>query len=509
MANEFWQTSRLSFRITSPTGDETTLEVGKPYAIAGSNETCDVVINDRNVSRRSLLFLVTSRGVRCVVLSDASKNAGRTLRVDPDKPIRIGKHSLSVRRASGPADDLGAKPTASRLDGDADDDLEATPLQLLTWSTDGLRRFVRLHEESPLVIGRKSPAHLRIDDERLSGVHCCLFRKGQALWVIDLNSGNGTFVGGKNVTCSVVADGRSFVAGAQRIHWTRLHPSGVVEQLEQEHQNIAADRDAERLRSTELEQQLHETQTTLGSTQDALAASEAKLRASQSQLEHAQLRAERADSTNEALLVELSEHMTATGVLQTQMDKLLAEGEEAKRQLAECRREFAELESRFADERQGFEATRIELSQAMHSLRDAEENHRSIESVYEQAVGELKETRSDREAAEATVSELRDENKALRSQVEELSAQLERTKQLVESDALRARESELDRLKSELATEREILGKLKLDTYTGAPSDEIQQTRSFVEDDTCIASFDFQEILEEAMEDLPSIEEQA
>jgi pSer/pThr/pTyr-binding forkhead associated (FHA) protein len=52
----------------------------------------------------------------------------------------------------------------------------------------------------PMVVGRSTEAHLRIDDPWISNMHALFEQRGEEeLWVVDLGSRNGTFVGQKRV----------------------------------------------------------------------------------------------------------------------------------------------------------------------------------------------------------------------------------------------------------------------------------------------------------------------
>lgn len=48
-------------------------------------------------------------------------------------------------------------------------------------------------------IGRASLAQLVLDDQTLSRLHATIFREGEAVWIMDENSSNGTFVNGERV----------------------------------------------------------------------------------------------------------------------------------------------------------------------------------------------------------------------------------------------------------------------------------------------------------------------
>lgn len=52
----------------------------------------------------------------------------------------------------------------------------------------------------PTVLGRSPEAHVQIEDPWISSMHAMFERRGDALWVIDLESRNGTFVGDERIT---------------------------------------------------------------------------------------------------------------------------------------------------------------------------------------------------------------------------------------------------------------------------------------------------------------------
>lgn len=50
-----------------------------------------------------------------------------------------------------------------------------------------------------IVIGRASACELRLDDPTVSRKHCLIDAGGEAVWVRDLDSLNGTFVNGQRI----------------------------------------------------------------------------------------------------------------------------------------------------------------------------------------------------------------------------------------------------------------------------------------------------------------------
>jgi hypothetical protein len=64
--------------------------------------------------------------------------------------------------------------------------------------------------EMPTVVGRSPEAHFQLDDPWISSMHAMFERRGADIWVVDLESRNGTYVGG------------------ERVQEARLHPGCVL-----------------------------------------------------------------------------------------------------------------------------------------------------------------------------------------------------------------------------------------------------------------------------------------
>ncbi len=78
----------------------------------------------------------------------------------------------------------------------------------------------------PAVVGRSPEAHLRIDDPWISNMHAMFETRGAALWVVDLGSRNGTFVGAARVEESKVEVGAVLAFGRTEV---RVEPRGADE----------------------------------------------------------------------------------------------------------------------------------------------------------------------------------------------------------------------------------------------------------------------------------------
>jgi|GEM_PF-4135721 len=414
-APHYWSPERISFSVSgAETSDQGEITIDRPYAILGSGKDCDVVLNSKRVPRLAMLFVATSRGLRVSMLSPHSKCSGQCLRVEPDHPIRIGSFEISVR-AHSEQDDPPHKP--SHEDDEA--------LFLATWRCGDHRRFLKLPNESPITIGRKAPAHLLIKDDRMSGQHCSLFRVADTLWVIDLQSANGTLVASKEIQCEPLGVGQSLLAGTNRIHFTRLHTDDKLETLET---NL-------RGKSNQHHVELHEMNTRETNALESLAQASAAERSVASRLEQSQIATQKIEAVSQDLKIEITE-------LDGKLSKALAERDEAASQLQKSNEETRALQK------------------------------------------ELEESKVRAEALEREVAET--------------------TELLNDKESLRQRELQLETLQRELALERQILHELQLGV---APNADPNRDTLAPEEESVISAFDFQDVLAEALEGLPSIDE--
>jgi len=79
--------------------------------------------------------------------------------------------------------------------------------------------------EVPTVLGRSPEAHLRIDDPWISNMHALFEARGDVLWVVDLGSRNGTFVGDERVEEAQVGVGALLAFGRTEV---RVEAQGGV-----------------------------------------------------------------------------------------------------------------------------------------------------------------------------------------------------------------------------------------------------------------------------------------
>ncbi len=80
----------------------------------------------------------------------------------------------------------------------------------------------------PAVIGRSPEAHLQIGDPWISSMHAMFERRDDGVWVVDLESRNGTFLGEDRVGEAPVPDGAVVRLGRTDVRFTVRHVTGEL-----------------------------------------------------------------------------------------------------------------------------------------------------------------------------------------------------------------------------------------------------------------------------------------
>ncbi len=85
--------------------------------------------------------------------------------------------------------------------------------------------------EIPTVVGRSPESHLQIADPWISSMHALFERRGDEIWVVDLDSRNGTFVGDARVGEARLGDGAVVRFGQTEVR-LELAAAGAAEPVE-------------------------------------------------------------------------------------------------------------------------------------------------------------------------------------------------------------------------------------------------------------------------------------
>lgn len=80
----------------------------------------------------------------------------------------------------------------------------------------------------PTVVGRSAEAHVQITDPWISSMHAMFERRGDEIWVVDLDSRNGTFLGEERIVEGPVTDGTVVRFGRTEVRLELLDETGPV-----------------------------------------------------------------------------------------------------------------------------------------------------------------------------------------------------------------------------------------------------------------------------------------
>jgi hypothetical protein len=86
---------------------------------------------------------------------------------------------------------------------------EAEPGQLHPWAELAEHRGDRSFSigDNRALVGRAGDATIKLEDPEVSRHHAVIYRQAEAIWILDLQSANGTTVNGRNVTSEPVLIG--------------------------------------------------------------------------------------------------------------------------------------------------------------------------------------------------------------------------------------------------------------------------------------------------------------
>ena len=212
---------------------------GKEYAVPedglviGRDAGCDVVVPRNEVSRRHAELAPTEDGY---VVRDMSSNgvfvngeriqgSHRLARADvirvggeefrfyadvlnptPSSPNATTKEGVVLRS------DLPAPSLADTLFNQRAVEVPLEPLAVLEVMNEGPSKGIRYAIRTPLAqVGRGPNNDVRLSDESVSEIHAKLQRREDGWHLVDMNSTNGTYVGGSRVTGERRLDGAADV----------------------------------------------------------------------------------------------------------------------------------------------------------------------------------------------------------------------------------------------------------------------------------------------------------
>ena len=223
-------------RAVAPSGGRlVSLVDGKEYAVPdkglviGRDAGCDVVVPRNEVSRRHAELAVTEDGY---VVRDTSSNGvyvnGERIqgshRLSRADVIRVGGEEFrfyaDVLNPTPPSSSISTKegvvlrsesPTPSLANTLFNQKVVETPrepLAVLEVLNEGPSKGIRYAIRTPLAqVGRGANNDVRLTDESVSEIHARLERRDDGWYVVDMDSTNGTYVGGSRLAGERRLDG--------------------------------------------------------------------------------------------------------------------------------------------------------------------------------------------------------------------------------------------------------------------------------------------------------------
>lgn len=179
-----------SLLITAPMAHgPRTLTLSKPFARVGSDPVADVVLPPQSAPRRAIYLHAAEEGIFFVKLfEENSEEATGRGWFRNGESIRVGTVPLSAR-LSGPLPPTGPRDVDWESKGSA-----PGPHPVLVATADGRKLGKLLIARRLSIVGRRQPSNIRLASHSVSACHCVFYRDAGKLWVIDLLSGNGTYV---------------------------------------------------------------------------------------------------------------------------------------------------------------------------------------------------------------------------------------------------------------------------------------------------------------------------
>ncbi len=454
MSSRFWSNTYLTFNVTAPGGVCEQYVLRQPFATLGSKSDCDVVIDDAQVKPRSLFVWQTSSGMQAIVLAAKSRRLGRVFRVEPDHPISVRKWTVSISTTS--ADEgktIEAEEPSSLRNGSEPDSIHC-----LTWKSKIGRQYLQLPNERMFVVGRKKPANLILDDDRLSSAHCGVMRVGQELWAVDLGSSNGTWSRSERHRVHEIKIDKSICVGSQRLHFTRLI-------TEHGQHTVTGKLDSLQQVADELRSNLTAAHNDATQQRTALLAS---------------LRL--AEQHSEELKLDHEEKVVRQERLIAVYQKEIAE---QQNECLEMQRARAELQSELDATRETVQKNEESLQQLIEANTALQQHQQMLQNQHDELMQQKSEAESELANRDMEVSLREKELDRLAVEVAE-------------------QRSETEQLQAKLVMERRVLETLEMEL---GKHDAVESPADSVADDHLVASPEFHSMLDEALDALPRLDD--
>jgi pSer/pThr/pTyr-binding forkhead associated (FHA) protein len=188
-----------------------TVAIPREGVVIGRDPDCDVVLADREISRRHATIRSSIQGYVLTDISTSGTYVNRrringTQVLGMGDVIRIGNEEFRFEADAAtfePAPELRPRSTVPLPVATPSVPLTATPKLLATLEiiNEGVLKGIRFRLERPLAsVGRNPSSDVKLDDETVSGSHATLTRRVSGWVVLDHGSTNGTYVNGERIS---------------------------------------------------------------------------------------------------------------------------------------------------------------------------------------------------------------------------------------------------------------------------------------------------------------------
>ncbi len=229
--------SRVKLILIEPAGEVTKTFAGQDEITVGRSKTTDLPIQ-AGVSSR--LHCRLRRGDQGMMIEDLGSRNGTMLngyRVTKPTPLTVGDKIeigdsvifYQRRGGSGPLEDSSGEATPVALKAVGSGRSPAQPKVAPSFKLSciaGGEKGRSFHIQDQLRLGRRRANDIVLNDEEASGKHAKVFRKGRTLYLFDLKSTNGTWVGGKRISRRQMHDGEVFTIGSHSFKIIATLPDG-------------------------------------------------------------------------------------------------------------------------------------------------------------------------------------------------------------------------------------------------------------------------------------------
>jgi pSer/pThr/pTyr-binding forkhead associated (FHA) protein len=217
----------LKLVLELPDGSEQVFQLGKNSVTIGRATTNDIVLMDTRVSRTHARVECGEKGCKLIDLGSSNGSRVNGKRVEsadlvPGDTLLLGGSLLRFESEQQETPTIVENMTMIDSEADLNATLASMILPVSLNETNAPRLVIYGPErtwEAPLegidhlVIGRAAEVELVLDHPKVSRRHAELFRKGKNFVLRDLNSANGTLVGGIRITETVLEENRDVHIG--------------------------------------------------------------------------------------------------------------------------------------------------------------------------------------------------------------------------------------------------------------------------------------------------------